>query len=166
MFFFNRKLDSFCHQENNSPVNLPVENVTQSLQDLIIYFQASPERSDHEIKQNSLIFLKNRQNMFQQEVTVFESLYKFVLLDAFVTFFRLCVVLVCFKGVTDLVIDCIDHLHQSSSAPQPGDVAGEEKKNILNCLYELLGEIYHVGSTEGSVPLLVAPPSALQTPQR
>lgn len=45
------------------------------------------------------------------------------------------------KGVTDLVIDCIDRLHQCSSAPQPGDVAGEEKKNMLNCFYELLGEI-------------------------
>ncbi|XP_075894426.1 ryanodine receptor 2 [Nelusetta ayraudi] len=108
---FIRKLDSFCQQENILPVSLPVEKVTRSLQDLILYFQASPERIDHETKQNSLILLKNRQNMFQQE------------------------------GVTDLVIDCIDRLHQCSSAPQPGDVAGEEKKNTLNCFYELLAAL-------------------------
>lgn len=69
------------------------------------------------------------------------------------------------KGVTDLVIDCIDRLHQCSSIPQPGGVAGEEKKSILNCFYELLGEIQRAGSTEGSASLLVAPPSAAQTPQ-
>lgn len=139
--FFIRKLDSFCHQENISPVNLPVEKVTQSLQDLIIYFQASPERIDHEMKQNSLILLKNRQNMFQQEVNIVDFIYKFVL--RLYDFFHFSdFALFSFpKGVTDLVIDCIDRLHQCSTAPQPGDVAGEEKKNILNCLYELLGEI-------------------------
>lgn len=71
---FIRKLDSFCQQENISPVSLPVEKVTRSLQDLILYFQASPERIDHETKQNSLILLKNRQNMFQQEVNIVESI--------------------------------------------------------------------------------------------
>lgn len=69
---FIRKLDSFCQQENISPVSLPVEKVTQSLQDLILYFQASPERTDHGSNQNSLILLKNRQNMFQQEVNIVE----------------------------------------------------------------------------------------------
>lgn len=77
---FIRKLDSFSQQENITPVTLPVETVTRSLQDLIVYFQASPERIDHETKQNNVIVLKNRQNMFQQEVNIWIDKYR-----AFVT---------------------------------------------------------------------------------
>lgn len=73
-----RKLDS-CQHENILPVRLPVEKVTRSLQDLILYFQAPPEWIDHETKQNGLILLKNRQNMFQQEVNIVDFLYKLLL---------------------------------------------------------------------------------------
>lgn len=48
------------------------------------------------------------------------------------------------QGMIDLVLDCIDHLHQCSSASQCGETAGEDRKNILNCFYDLLGEIFHV----------------------
>lgn len=39
-----------------------------SLQDLITYFQPTPESLDHEAKQHNMVVLKNRQNMFQEEV--------------------------------------------------------------------------------------------------
>lgn len=58
--FFIRSLDTFSQQENILPV----------LRDLIIYFQASPQRMDHEMKQKSSILIRNRQNMFQQEVNI------------------------------------------------------------------------------------------------
>lgn len=48
------------------------------------------------------------------------------------------------QGVIDLVLDCIDHVHQYSSASHFAEAAqsetGEEWETILNCLYELLGE--------------------------
>lgn len=48
------------------------------------------------------------------------------------------------QGVIDLVLDCIDHLHQYSSALHLAEAAqseiGEEWETILNCFYELLGE--------------------------
>lgn len=44
----------------------------------------------------------------------------------------------------DLVLDCIDRLHQYSSASHFAECAqsdtGEEWETILNRLYELLGE--------------------------
>ncbi|KAM7408499.1 hypothetical protein PAMA_002295 [Pampus argenteus] len=91
-----------------------MEIVTRSLQDLINYFQPPPERLGHEVKQNTLIMLKNRQDMFHQE------------------------------GVIDLVLDCIDRLQQYSSASQfaeatRGDTG--EWETILNRFYELLAAL-------------------------
>ncbi|CAB1444212.1 unnamed protein product, partial [Pleuronectes platessa] len=83
----------------------------------------------HEAKQNSMAALKNRQNMFQEE------------------------------GVIALVLDCIDRLHQYSSASDFAESAqgemGEEWETILNRFYELLGvlEVLHC--------ILVESPEAL-----
>lgn len=46
------------------------------------------------------------------------------------------------QGVIDLVLDCIDRLHQHSSHFSEGTQSDteEEWKIILNCFYDLLGE--------------------------
>ncbi|XP_041802824.1 ryanodine receptor 2-like [Chelmon rostratus] len=112
---FIRKLDGFSQHGNLMSVSLPMEIVTCSLQDLINYFQPPPEELDHEAKQNNMSALKNRQNMFQEE------------------------------GVIDLVLDCIDRLHQYSSASHFAEAAqsdtGEEWETILNRFYELLAAL-------------------------
>ncbi|XP_040906318.1 ryanodine receptor 2 [Toxotes jaculatrix] len=112
---FIRKLDGFGQQGNLPSVSLPTEIVTCSLQDLIKYFQPPLEGLGHEAKQNSMTSLKNRQNMFQEE------------------------------GVIDLVLDCIDHLHQYSNASHFAEAAqsetGEEWETILNSFYELLAAL-------------------------
>ncbi|XP_062257090.1 ryanodine receptor 2 [Platichthys flesus] len=73
------------------------------------------EGLSHEAKQNSMAALKNRQNMFQEE------------------------------GVIALVLDCIDRLHQYSSASDFAESAqgemGEEWETILNRFYELLAAL-------------------------
>lgn len=59
------------HSGNNralSPTALPVEEMAQTLQDLITYFQLPEEDLQHEDKQNKLRSLKNRQNLFKEEV--------------------------------------------------------------------------------------------------
>lgn len=59
------------HSGNNrvlSPSALPVEEMAQTLQDLITYFQLPEEDLQHEDKQNKLRSLKNRQNLFKEEV--------------------------------------------------------------------------------------------------
>lgn len=47
------------------------------------------------------------------------------------------------QGVITLVLDCIDHLHQYSSAVQFAEAAGKEAGDtweaILSSFYELLG---------------------------
>lgn len=63
-----RKLNGLSQQGNHTTVSLPVEMLTCSLQDLISYFQPTPESLDHEAKQNNMTMLKNRQSMFQKEV--------------------------------------------------------------------------------------------------
>ncbi|XP_071336383.1 ryanodine receptor 2 isoform X3 [Trachinotus anak] len=112
---FIRKLDGFSQQGNLPSVSLSTEIVTCSLQDLIKYFQPPLEGLGHEAKQSSMAALKNRQNMFQEE------------------------------GVIDLVLDCIDHLHQYRSASHFAEAAqsemGEEWETILNCFYELLAAL-------------------------
>ncbi|XP_039477547.1 ryanodine receptor 2 [Oreochromis aureus] len=112
---FVRKLDGFNQEVNIPSVSLPVETVTRSLQDLIIYFQPPLEGLGHEAKQNSMVALKNRQNMFQKE------------------------------GVIDLVLDCIDRLHQYSSASHFAEAVqsdtGEEWETIVNHFYELLAAL-------------------------
>uniref|UniRef100_A0A3Q3K423 Ryanodine receptor 2b (cardiac) n=1 Tax=Monopterus albus TaxID=43700 RepID=A0A3Q3K423_MONAL len=112
---FIRKLDGFSQQGKIPSVSPPMEIVKCSLQDLINYFQPPPEGLSHEVKQNIMTALKNQQNMFQEE------------------------------GVIDLVLDCIDHLHQYSSALHLAEAAqseiGEEWETILNCFYELLAAL-------------------------
>ncbi|GAA6072316.1 ryanodine receptor 2 isoform X1, partial [Tachysurus ichikawai] len=96
-------------------LDLPIESVSLSLQDLIGYFQPPDEHLEHEDKQNRLRALKNRQNLFQEE------------------------------GMINLVLECIDRLHVYSSAAHFADVAGREAgeawKSILNSLYELLAAL-------------------------
>ncbi|XP_034536962.1 ryanodine receptor 2 [Notolabrus celidotus] len=95
--------------------NLMPFKVTHSLQDLINYLQPPSEGLDHEAKQNNLAALRSRQSMFQEE------------------------------GVIDLVLDCIDRLHQYSSASHFAEAsqidAGEEWETILHCFYELLAAL-------------------------
>ncbi|XP_070398109.1 ryanodine receptor 2 isoform X1 [Nothobranchius furzeri] len=95
--------------------NLPMEIITHSLQDLINYFQPPMEEIGHEAKQKKMTALKKRQNMFQEE------------------------------GVIDLVLECIDHLHQHRSASHFGEAAqsntGEEWEVLLSCFYELLAAL-------------------------
>ncbi|XP_054103986.1 ryanodine receptor 2 isoform X22 [Callithrix jacchus] len=118
VFLFNRfirGLDALSKKAKASTVDLPIESVSLSLQDLIGYFHPPDEHLEHEDKQNRLRALKNRQNLFQEE------------------------------GMINLVLDCIDRLHVYSSAAHFADVAGREAgeswKSILNSLYELLAAL-------------------------
>ncbi|XP_061692591.1 ryanodine receptor 2 [Syngnathoides biaculeatus] len=112
---FIRELDSDHGQVNLQPIVLPKENVARSLEDLISFFQGPQKEQSHEAQQNSQAALKNRQNMFQEE------------------------------GVIELVLECIDRLHQSSHASHHAEAAVndvEEKwENILGLFYELLGSL-------------------------
>ncbi|KAJ6664647.1 hypothetical protein lerEdw1_006220 [Lerista edwardsae] len=118
VFLFNRfirGLDALSKKTKSSTVDLPIESVSLSLQDLIGYFHPPDEHLEHEDKQNRLRALKNRQNLFQEE------------------------------GMINLVLECIDRLHVYSSAAHFADVAGKEAgetwKSILNSLYELLAAL-------------------------
>lgn len=64
-----RGLDSLSGK-NKSPgsVSLPLDAVILSLQDLIFYFHPPEEELEHEEKQTKLRSLRNRQNLFQEEV--------------------------------------------------------------------------------------------------
>lgn len=69
------------HSGNNrtlSPTALPVEEMAQTLQDLITYFQLPEEDLEHEDKQSKLRSLKNRQNLFKEEVQREEILHYFL----------------------------------------------------------------------------------------
>uniref|UniRef100_A0A7M4FE55 Ryanodine receptor 2 n=1 Tax=Crocodylus porosus TaxID=8502 RepID=A0A7M4FE55_CROPO len=113
VFLFNRFIRRPAAK--SSTVDLPIESVSLSLQDLIGYFHPPDEHLEHEDKQNRLRALKNRQNLFQEE------------------------------GMINLVLECIDRLHVYSSAAHFADVAGKEAgetwKSILNSLYELLAAL-------------------------
>uniref|UniRef100_A0A663EVY9 Ryanodine receptor 2 n=1 Tax=Aquila chrysaetos chrysaetos TaxID=223781 RepID=A0A663EVY9_AQUCH len=118
VFLFNRfirGLDALSKKAKSSTVDLPIESVSLSLQDLIGYFHPPDEHLEHEDKQNRLRALKNRQNLFQEE------------------------------GMINLVLECIDRLNVYSSAAHFADVAGKEAgeawKSILNSLYELLAAL-------------------------
>ncbi|MGH0163046.1 UNVERIFIED_CONTAM: hypothetical protein FKN15_043971 [Acipenser sinensis] len=66
---FIKGLDSLSGKnKSQSPVSLPMDAVSLSLQDLINYFQPPEEELQHEEKQTKLRSLKNRQNLFQEEV--------------------------------------------------------------------------------------------------
>ncbi|XP_067335773.1 ryanodine receptor 3-like isoform X22 [Channa argus] len=101
--------------KNRALVTLPVEEVLQTLNDLITYFQLPDAELEHEERQIKLRSLKNRQNLFKQE------------------------------GMLTLVSNCIDRLNVYNSAAHFGECAGLEAgaawKDILNLLYELLAAL-------------------------
>ncbi|XP_013867545.1 ryanodine receptor 3 [Austrofundulus limnaeus] len=111
---FIRDLDCLS-VKNRAMVALPVEEVLQTLNDLIAYFQLPDAELEHEEKQIKLRSLKNRQNLFKQE------------------------------GMLTLVSNCIDRLNVYNSAAHFGEYAGLEAgaawKDILNLLYELLAAL-------------------------
>ncbi|XP_010177095.1 PREDICTED: ryanodine receptor 3-like, partial [Mesitornis unicolor] len=98
-----------------SPAALPIEEMAQTLQDLITYFQLPEEDLEHEDKQSKLRSLKNRQNLFKEE------------------------------GMLALVLNCIDRLNDYNSAAHFAGIAREEQgtawKEILNLLYKLLAAL-------------------------
>ncbi|KAM4724212.1 ryanodine receptor 3 [Anableps anableps] len=108
---FNR----FISVKNRTLVALPVEEVLQTLNDLITYFRLPDVELEHEERQIKLRSLKNRQNLFKQE------------------------------GMLTLVSNCIDRLNVYNSAAHFGECAGSEAgaawKDILNLLYELLAAL-------------------------
>ncbi|XP_044515975.1 ryanodine receptor 3 [Gracilinanus agilis] len=98
-----------------APITLPIEEVLQTLKDLITYFQPPEEEMQHEDKQNKLRSLKNRQNLFKEE------------------------------GMLALVLNCIDRLNIYNSVAHFTGFAREESgtawKEILNLLYQLLAAL-------------------------
>ncbi|XP_053093312.1 ryanodine receptor 3 isoform X2 [Pangasianodon hypophthalmus] len=111
---FIRDLDSVAGK-NRTTVVLPIDEVLQTLNDLITYFQLPDAELEHEEKQIKLRSLKNRQNLFKEE------------------------------GMLTLVSNCIDRLSVYNSAAHFGECVGEEAgtawKDILNLLYELLAAL-------------------------
>lgn len=65
-----RGLDALGRKAKAPPVDLPIESVSLSLRDLIGYLHPPAEHLEHEDKQNRLRALKNRQNLFQEEVSL------------------------------------------------------------------------------------------------
>lgn len=64
-----RGLDSLSGKNKSpGPLSLPLEGVILSLQDLIFYFRPPEDELEHEEKQTKLRSLRNRQNLFQEEV--------------------------------------------------------------------------------------------------
>ncbi|XP_068597641.1 ryanodine receptor 2-like [Brachionichthys hirsutus] len=111
---FIRGLDDFSQQANMPSISPSIEEVTSSLQDLIHYFRPPAAGLDHVVKQDNVTPLINRQNMFQQE------------------------------GVIDLVLDCIDRLHQyspTSFAEARLSDTGEGWEDLLNYFYDLLAAL-------------------------
>ncbi|XP_039525300.1 ryanodine receptor 3 isoform X4 [Pimephales promelas] len=111
---FIRELDGLS-AKNRVCVVLPIEEVLQTLHDLIVYFRLPDAELEHEKKQIKLRSLKNRQNLFKQE------------------------------GMLSLVSNAIDRLSVYNSAAHFGECAGEAAgvawKDILNLLYELLAAL-------------------------
>lgn len=70
LFFTLRNLDNYNQHGSHASVGLPGEIMEHSLQDLISYFQPTVETLDYEAKQHNTVVLKNRQNMFQEEVNL------------------------------------------------------------------------------------------------
>ncbi|XP_074091124.1 ryanodine receptor 3 isoform X9 [Macrotis lagotis] len=103
------------NNRTSAPITLPIEEVLQTLQDLITYFKPPEEEMQHEDKQNKLRSLKNRQNLFKEE------------------------------GMLALVLNCIDRLNVYNSVAHFTGFAREESgtawKEILNLLYQLLAAL-------------------------
>ncbi|KAM7367675.1 hypothetical protein PAMP_013959 [Pampus punctatissimus] len=92
-----------------------VEEVVQTLNDLIEYFKQPDSELEHEAKQCLLRSLIKRQDLFKEE------------------------------GMLALLSKCIDRMNLYNSAAHFGEMAGEEAgaawKDILNLLYELLASL-------------------------
>uniref|UniRef100_A0A3Q1FT48 Ryanodine receptor 3-like n=1 Tax=Acanthochromis polyacanthus TaxID=80966 RepID=A0A3Q1FT48_9TELE len=92
-----------------------VEEVLQTLNDLIEYFKQPDSELEHEEKQCLLRSLIKRQDLFKEE------------------------------GMLTLLSKCIDRMNLYNSAAHFGEMAGEEAgaawKDILNLLYELLAAL-------------------------
>uniref|UniRef100_A0A3B5AHK0 Ryanodine receptor 3 n=1 Tax=Stegastes partitus TaxID=144197 RepID=A0A3B5AHK0_9TELE len=92
-----------------------VEEVLQTLNDLIEYFKQPDSELEHEEKQCLLRSLIKRQDLFKEE------------------------------GMLTLLSICIDRMNLYNSAAHFGEMAGEEAgaawKDILNLLYELLAAL-------------------------
>ncbi|TRY83564.1 hypothetical protein DNTS_016272, partial [Danionella cerebrum] len=111
---FIRDLDSLSSKKN-ALVSLPMEEVLQTLNDLLTFFKLPPSDLEHEKKQIQLRSLKNRQKLFKEE------------------------------GMLSLVSSCIDRLSVYNSAAHFSECVGEEAggawKDILNLFYELLAAL-------------------------
>ncbi|XP_061609074.1 ryanodine receptor 3 isoform X2 [Phyllopteryx taeniolatus] len=92
-----------------------IEEVLQTLNDLIQYFKQPNSELEHEEKQCLLRSLIKRQDLFKEE------------------------------GMLTLLSKCIDRMNLYNSAAHFGEMAGEEAgaawKDILNLLYELLAAL-------------------------
>ncbi|XP_054825893.1 ryanodine receptor 3 [Eublepharis macularius] len=103
------------NNRTSTPITLPIEEVLQTLQDLITYFLPPEDELEHEDKQNKLRSLKNRQNLFKEE------------------------------GMLALVLNCIDRLNVYYSTTHFTGIGREESgtawKEILNLLYKLLAAL-------------------------
>ncbi|XP_047184844.1 ryanodine receptor 3 isoform X2 [Scophthalmus maximus] len=111
---FIKALDSTADGESMA-VGGYVEEVLQTLNDLIEYFKQPDSELEHEEKQCLLRSLIKRQDLFKEE------------------------------GMLALVSKCIDRMNLYDSAAHFGEMAGEEAgaawKDILNLLYELLASL-------------------------
>ncbi|KAI3364144.1 hypothetical protein L3Q82_010961 [Scortum barcoo] len=111
---FIKALDSIAEGESTEVAGY-VEEVLQTLNDLIEYFKQPDSELEHEEKQCLLRSLIKRQDLFKEE------------------------------GMLTLLSKCIDRMNLYNSAAHFGEVAGEEAgaawKDILNLLYELLAAL-------------------------
>ncbi|KAJ0060966.1 hypothetical protein NL108_003272, partial [Boleophthalmus pectinirostris] len=110
---FIKALDSTT--EGDSQVAGYIEEVLQTLNDLIEYFKQPDSELEHEEKQTLLRSLIKRQDLFKEE------------------------------GMLALLVKCIDRMNVYNNAAHFGEVAGEEAgaawKEICNLLYELLAAL-------------------------
>nr|XP_061843137.1 ryanodine receptor 3-like [Nerophis lumbriciformis] len=111
---FIKALDSTAAGESTAVAGY-VEEVLQTLNDLIEYFKQPDSELEHEEKQCLLRSLIKRQDLFKEE------------------------------GMLTLLSKCIDRMNLYDSAAHFGEMAGEEAgaawKDILNLLYELLAAL-------------------------
>ncbi|XP_033847359.1 ryanodine receptor 3 [Periophthalmus magnuspinnatus] len=116
---FIKALDSTT--EGESQVAGYIEEVLQTLNDLIEYFKQPDSELEHEEKQTLLRSLIKRQDLFKEE------------------------------GMLTLLVKCIDRMNVYNNAAHFGEVAGEEAgaawKEICNLLYELLAALIHGNRT-------------------
>ncbi|KAG7248879.1 hypothetical protein CRUP_005081, partial [Coryphaenoides rupestris] len=117
-----------------------VEEVLQTLDDLIEYFKQPEEELEHEEKQGLLRSLIKRQDLFKEEGNQVEKQDDKVQGREAAELVK---VRGKVEGMLSLLSKCIDRLNLYDSAAHFAETAGEEAgeawKDILNLLYELLG---------------------------